>query len=159
MFIVFYRLQLAACSLHTGQLAACSLEPAPCSTCRVGNPTRHVPIRRKTRHGTARHVGTQCPTLHVPTRRDAAASLEDSAGAQTFIEFKDSLADGAATSQQAATRLLQNLKLTEECPAPSNRAHQSDDWSCGLWATRWVERQLREVFGEPRLKPRASSIA
>ena len=79
--------------------------------------------------------------------------MEDSAGAPRFIEFKDSLAGGAATSRQAATRLLRNLKLSEECPAPSNRAHQSDDWSCGLWVTRWIERQLREVFGEPRFKP------
>jgi len=79
--------------------------------------------------------------------------LEDSASAERFIEFKDSLAGGAATSRQAARILLRNLKLAEECPAPSNRAHQSDDWSCGIWVARWIERQLREVFDEPRLKP------
>ena len=69
------------------------------------------------------------------------------------IEFKDSLEQPAGTSQAAATRILQNLNLAEECPAPSNRAFQADGWSCGLWVIRWIERKLREINGEPRHKP------
>ena len=69
------------------------------------------------------------------------------------IEFKDSLEQPAGTSQAAATRILQNLNLAEECPAPSNRAFQADGWSCGLWVIRWIERKLREIAGEPRMKP------
>ena len=69
------------------------------------------------------------------------------------IEFKDSLEQPAGTSQAAATRILQNLNLAEECPAPSNRAFQADGWSCGLWVIRWIERKLREITGEPRHKP------
>ena len=69
------------------------------------------------------------------------------------IEFKDSLEHPAGTSQAAATRILKNLNLAEECPAPSNRAFQADGWSCGLWVVRWIERKLREITGEPRHKP------
>ena len=28
-----------------------------------------------------------------------------------------------------------------------------DAWSCGLWATRWIERDLREIRGEGRQVP------
>ena len=69
------------------------------------------------------------------------------------IEFKDSPKHPAATSRAAATRILKNLNLAEECPAPSNRAFQADAWSCGLWVVRWIERKLREITGEPRNKP------
>ena len=70
-----------------------------------------------------------------------------------LVEYKDSLKPAADTSRAAATRLLRNLKLAEECPEPCNRAFQSDGWSCGLWTVRWIERQLREIAGEPRMKP------
>ena len=75
------------------------------------------------------------------------------AGAKRFIEFKDSLKPGAESSRAAATKLLKNLKIGEECPAPGNRGAQTDGWSCGLWVARWIERQVREILGEPRLPP------
>ena len=31
--------------------------------------------------------------------------------------------------------------------------YQKDGWSCGLWATRYIERSLRERRGEGRLPP------
>jgi len=52
-----------------------------------------------------------------------------------------------------AMKLLRNLELIgleEQAPAPSNRSNQDDAWSCCLWASRWVERQIRENIGEPR---------
>ena len=70
------------------------------------------------------------------------------------IEFKDSCPNEAA--HQAATKVLQNLGLIgaeEQAPQPSNTSRQEDGWSCGLWASRWIERQLRENKGEPRLPP------
>ena len=69
------------------------------------------------------------------------------------IEYKDSLRQPAATSRAAAARLLRNLGLGEDCPAPSNRAKQEDAWSCGLWVMRWIDRKLREIAGELRMKP------
>jgi hypothetical protein len=75
-------------------------------------------------------------------------------GEPRHIEFKDSCPNEAA--RLAATKLLRNLELIgieEQAPAPSNRINQSDAWSCGLWASRWVERQIRENLGEPRLPP------
>ena len=50
-------------------------------------------------------------------------------------------------------RNLKFIKLDEQCPEPCNRAFQVDGWSCGLWAIRWLERQLREIKGEPRMRP------
>ena len=70
-----------------------------------------------------------------------------------LIEFKDSLKLPPETSRKAATSLLRNLKLAEKCPEPCNRMFQTDGWSCGLWTVRWIERQLREIAGEPRMKP------
>ena len=74
-------------------------------------------------------------------------------GAQRFIEFKDSISLGAKTSRAAATRLLKNLHLAEECPDPSNIAVQVDGWSCGIWVLRWIEREIRAIMGEPRMPP------
>ena len=50
-------------------------------------------------------------------------------------------------------RNLKFIKLDEQCPMPCNRLFQVDGWSCGLWAIRWLERQLREIKGEPRMRP------
>jgi hypothetical protein len=75
-----------------------------------------------------------------------------------YIEFKDSLPNEAARS--VATRILTNLKLIavgEQAPQPSNKLRQADGWSCGLWASRWVERQLRENRQEARLVPTSFS--
>ncbi len=75
-------------------------------------------------------------------------------GEPRHIEFKDSCPN--ETSRLAATKLLRNLKLIgpeEQAPPPSNTSRQSDGWSCGLWSSRWVERQIRENCGEPRLPP------
>ncbi len=75
-------------------------------------------------------------------------------GEPRHIEFKDSCPN--ETARLAATKLLRNLKLIgpeEQAPPPSNTSRQSDGWSCGLWSSRWVERQIRENLGEPRLPP------
>jgi hypothetical protein len=75
-------------------------------------------------------------------------------GQPRHIEYKDSLPGEAARA--VATRTLRNLKLIEpheEAPQPSNKSRQSDGWSCGLWASRWIERQLRENRGEARMVP------
>jgi hypothetical protein len=75
-------------------------------------------------------------------------------GEPRHIEFKDSCPNDAA--RLAATKLLRNLELIgieEQAPAPSNTLRQTDCWSCGLWASRWVERQIRDNSGESRLPP------
>ena len=75
-------------------------------------------------------------------------------GQPRHIEFKDSLPGESART--VATKTLRNLGLIEnheEAPAPSNKCVQADGWSCGLWACRWVERQMRENRGEARLPP------
>jgi hypothetical protein len=69
-------------------------------------------------------------------------------------EFKDS--SHGEFARTVATRMLPNLRLIEpheEAPLKSNQKHQEDSWSCGLWACRWVERQLRENRGEVRMVP------
>ena len=80
--------------------------------------------------------------------------VKNIAGQPRHIEFKDSLPGEAART--VCTRTLRNLKLIEphqEAPPLSNKSRQSDGWSCGLWASRWIERQLRENRGEARLVP------
>jgi hypothetical protein len=75
-------------------------------------------------------------------------------GQPRHIEFKDSLPGEAA--RIVATKTLRNLGLIEnhaEAPVPCNTCVQADGWSCGLWASRWVERQMRENRGEARLPP------
>ncbi len=75
-------------------------------------------------------------------------------GEPRHIEFKDSCPN--ETARLAATKLLRNLKLIgpeEQAPPPSNTSRESNGWSCGLWSSRWVERQIRENLGEPRLPP------
>ena len=76
--------------------------------------------------------------------------------AKPTIEFRDSLKTPPDTARQAATRVLRRLELideAEECPMPCNEAFQSDGWSCGIWAARWLERSLRELRGEARVRP------
>eukprot|EP00959_Pyramimonas_sp_CCMP1952_P219048 4579826-Pyramimonas_sp.AAC.1 len=41
----------------------------------------------------------------------------------------------------------------ETCPPRSNDMFQADARSCGLWASRWIERALREIPGEGRRAP------
>ena len=74
-------------------------------------------------------------------------------GEQRFIEFKDSRMNGAETSRVAATQLLKNLHLGEECPSPSNHASIVDCWSCGLSVIRWIEQEVRAIVGEPSMPP------
>ncbi len=72
------------------------------------------------------------------------------------IEFKDSLKSAPATARAAATRFLRGanlIKTPAEAPEPSNVMFQDDGWSCGLWATRWIERSLRERRAERRMPP------
>jgi hypothetical protein len=89
-----------------------------------------------------------------PPRHYTMLYVKNIEGHPRHIEFKDSMP--GETARQAATRLLRNLELIEhgqECPKPCNTSKQADGWSCGLWASRWVERQLRENKGEDRLIP------
>ena len=77
-------------------------------------------------------------------------------GADSAIEYRDALKKPSGTAKQAATRILRKLGVVghdEECPPPSNKQFQVDGWSCGLWATRWIERDLREIRGEGRQVP------
>ena len=109
----------------------------------------------KKEHQTARHVFFLL--WSEPPRHYTMIYVRNEKGEKhRHIEYKDSLKGGSAAARLAGTRLLRNLELigpTEECPAPSNTRHQADGWSCGLWASRWVERQLRENLGEQRLPP------
>ena len=89
-----------------------------------------------------------------PPRHYTTLYVRNIEGHPRHIEFKDSMP--GETARQAATRLLRNLELIEhgqECPEPCSTRRQADGWSCGLWASRWVERQLRENKGEDRLIP------
>jgi hypothetical protein len=73
------------------------------------------------------------------------------------IEFKDSLKSNPPTARAAATRFLRGanlIKAPAEAPESSSEAFQNDGWSCGLWATRSIERSLREHLGERRQPPR-----
>ena len=72
-------------------------------------------------------------------------------GENRCIEFKNSLKNGAESSRVVASMLLANLDLAEELPPASNCRFQDDGWSCGLWVLRWIERELRSIFGEPRM--------
>ena len=72
------------------------------------------------------------------------------------IVFKDSLPNPPETARAAARAILARLELVPESfegPSRSNKAFQTDGWSCGLWATRWLERSLREARGEARRIP------
>ena len=54
------------------------------------------------------------------------------------------------------SRILRKLQLigeADECPPRCNEMFQEDGWTCGLWTARWVERSLRELRGEGRLRP------
>ena len=78
-------------------------------------------------------------------------------GENRCMEFKNSLKNGAESSRVVASMLLANLDLAEELPPASNCRFQDDGWSCGLWVLRWIERELRSIFGEPRMPPASIS--
>ena len=74
------------------------------------------------------------------------------------IAVRDSLKVNSENARVAAKTLLQHLKLVAEnyvLPPSSNKCHQAGGWECGLWASHYVERALREQRGEGRL-PRIS---
>ena len=76
------------------------------------------------------------------------------------IEFRDSLRDPPRTAANKVERVLHKAGLVAEgwrCPARCNKTFQAQAWECGLWATRYIERSLRERRGEGRLPP--ASIA
>jgi hypothetical protein len=82
--------------------------------------------------------------------------IERMEGHEVRIEFRDSLKSNPATARAAATRFLRGanfIKAPAEAPEAINETHQTDGWSCGLWATRWIERSLREHRGERRQPP------
>jgi hypothetical protein len=84
--------------------------------------------------------------------------IERMEGHEVRIEFKDSLKSKPATARAAATRFLRGanlIKAPAEAPEASNETFQADSWSCGIWATRSIERSLREHRGERRQPPRA----
>jgi len=89
-----------------------------------------------------------------PPRHYTMLYVRNIEGQPRHIEFKDSMPGD--TARMTATRTLRHLGLIEhdqECPEPCNTSRQADSWSCGLWASRWVERQLRENRGEERPVP------
>ena len=58
------------------------------------------------------------------------------------------------SANYVATKTLRKLELIEdheEVPPPSNASCQVDVWSCGLWASRWFERQSCDNRGEASL--------
>ena len=77
-------------------------------------------------------------------------------GADAAVEYRDSFEKPSENAKQAATRALRKLGAigpAEERPPSNNKSFQVDGWPCGLWATRWVERALREIRGEGRRAP------
>ena len=82
--------------------------------------------------------------------------LRVSRGTKVNIVYKDSLKTPSENSTATASRILQKLGVildNEECPEPTNKSHQIDGFSCGLWVVRWIERDLREIRGEARHEP------
>ena len=72
------------------------------------------------------------------------------------IEFRESLPHPPETPPRQVEKILRAMGLVGEdwrCPPRCNENTQKDDWSCGLWATRYIERSLRERRGEGRLPP------
>ena len=69
------------------------------------------------------------------------------------ICYKDSLSGFSESARATATRIIRRIRIEAECPEPSNEMHQTDDWSCGLWCARWVERSLRGLRGEAARPP------
>ena len=69
------------------------------------------------------------------------------------VEYRDSLATPPETSKRAAKAILENLGFVGPeyaLPAPRNTSVQKDGWSCGIFASNWIERSLRELRGEGR---------
>ena len=77
--------------------------------------------------------------------------------AKPHVEYKDALECPSFPCAQTAKRILQGLGyLDTPVPEPSNREtkdYQEDGWSCGLHVLKWIEQDLRQTRGEPRLPP------
>ena len=76
------------------------------------------------------------------------------------IEFRESLQDPPPSPPAMVERILRKLGIVGEdwrCPPRCNSSSQTDPWSCGLWATRYIERSLRERRGEGRSVPASIS--
>ena len=69
------------------------------------------------------------------------------------VRYKDSLKHRTQANLDAATRILQTLKIAEQCPEPENEAFQEDGWSCGCWVARWCEARIRAWRGEAVARP------
>ena len=70
------------------------------------------------------------------------------------IEFRDSLRVSPETGRSAAKAILDRfLGPGYELPQASNKRNQAGGWECGIFASNWVERSLRELLGEGRLPP------
>ena len=64
------------------------------------------------------------------------------------IQYFDSLKVQAETAKEAASKVLQTcFQAEKQLPAPINRFHQADGFSCGLWCLQYMERQVREFLG------------
>ena len=67
---------------------------------------------------------------------------------QPEILYFDTLKVQPDTAKEAASKVLQTcLQADKQLPAPSNRFHQADGFSCGLWCLQYIERQAREFLG------------
>ena len=77
------------------------------------------------------------------------------------IVYKDSLAFAAESKRASAKALLEKLDLVTESfqgTTRINETFQQDEWSCGIWAARWLEQSLREARGEARQAPASLGI-
>ena len=70
------------------------------------------------------------------------------------IEIRDSLRVSPETARNAAKAILERFVSPEyELPQASNKRYQAGGSECGLFASSWVERSIREQHGEGRLPP------
>ena len=95
-----------------------------------------------------------CAVIHSAGHYTAVTAQRDSLTSPWGVpEHSDSLANvdalkALSSGRAASTNLCAHLGL----PAPVHltpQPHQEDGWSCGLWAMRFIEEQLRESRGEP----------
>ena len=66
------------------------------------------------------------------------------------MDYLTSIAVGNFEAAKTILRKL-GLGLDVAAPEPSNNHYQSDGWSCGFHVVKWIELDLRQWRGEPRL--------
>ena len=93
----------------------------------------------------ARHAFI-CVHSEAPQHYTALEIHKNEAKNEWRIEFRDSLKAAPETAVRAAKAILENLGFVDknyELPKPSNKTHQADGWSCGIWTSNSIERGLR----------------